>query len=127
MATNQDQGVNVVDHTAGAAYDSGDIVVLGTVAGQTCTVGVALTDIASGAVGPVAIRGTFNLPKVSAAVIVQGELVDYIAASGSVDDNVATSTSTGDIPGFGVAMESAGNGVTTVAVQLTPGRGVLAA
>ena len=127
MATNQDQGVNVVDHTAGSAYDSGDVVVLGTVTSQACTVGIALKDIASGAVGPVAIRGTFNIAKVSAAVIIQGELVDWIAASESVDDNVATSTATGDIPGFGMAMESAGNGVTTIAVQLLPGTGVLTA
>lgn len=126
MATNLDQGVDVVDHTAAAAYSSGDVVVLGTVAGQACTVGVALTDIASGAVGPVAIRGTFNLPKVSGAVIVQGELVDWDDSAGAVDDNVATSASN-DVPGFGMAMESAGNGVTTIAVQLLPGRGVLTA
>ena len=126
MATNQDQCVNVVDHTAGAAYSSGDVVVLGTVAGQACTVGVALTDIASGAVGPVAIRGTFNLTKVSGAVIVQGELVDWDDSASAVDDNVATSA-TGDVPGFGMAMESAGSGVTTIAVQLLPGMGTLTA
>lgn len=124
MATNQDQGTDVVDHTAGATYSSGDVVVLGTVAGQNCTVGIALKDIASGAVGPVAIRGTFNIAKVSAAVIVQGELVDWDSSESEVDDNVATSA-TGDVPGFGMAMESAGNGVTTIAVQLLPGNGVL--
>ena len=124
MATNQDQGVNVVDHTAGAAYASGDVVVMGGVAGQACSVGIALKAIASGAVGPVAIRGTFNIAKVSAAVIVQGQLVDWDSSAEEVDDNVATSA-TGDVPGFGMAMESAGNGVTTIAVQLLPGAGVL--
>ena len=127
MATTQDQGVNVVDHTAAAAISSGDCIVLG--AAGNVSLGVALTDIANGAVGAVAIRGTFTLTKVSGAVIAQGETVnwDVSAASGAgaVDDNAATAA-TGDIEDFGVAMEAAGSGVTSIAVQLLPGNGSIA-
>ena len=126
MATNQDQGVNVVNHTAGGTYSSGDPVVLGSTAGGMVSIGIALTDIASGAVGPVAIRGTYNFAKVSTAVIVQGETVNWDTSESAVEDN-AHSAATGDVEDFGMAMESAGNGVTTVAVQLLPGHGTLSA
>ena len=126
MATNQDQGVNVVDYTAGATLSSGDPIVLGTTAGGPVSVGIVLNDMVSGDVGAVAIRGTFNFTKVSTAVIVQGETVNWVAASSSVEDNADTAA-TGDVEDFGIAMESAGNGVTTVAVQLLPGNGILSA
>jgi predicted RecA/RadA family phage recombinase len=126
MATNQDQGVNVVDYTAGGTISSGDPIVLGTTAGGAVSVGIALVDMVSGDVGAVAIRGTFNIAKVSTAVIVQGETVNWVAASSSVEDNADTKA-TGDVEDFGIAMESAGNGVTTVAVQLLPGNGILSA
>jgi predicted RecA/RadA family phage recombinase len=122
MATNQDQGVDVVDHTAAAAYSSGDPVVLG--AAGNVSVGIALTDIANGAVGAVAIRGTFNMTKVSGAVIAQGETVNWDASASAVDDNAATAA-TGDVEDFGIAMEAAGAGVTTIAVQLLPGNGAI--
>lgn len=126
MATNQDQGVDVVDYTAGADITSGSPVVLGATAGGMVTVGIALTDIANGATGAVAIRGTFNMAKVSAAVITQGETVNWDTSESGVEDNAHTAA-TGDVEDFGIAMESAGNGVTTVAVQLLPGHGTLSA
>jgi len=122
MATNQDQGVNVVDYTAGATISSGDPVVLG--AAGNVSVGVALGDMVSGDVGPVAIRGTFNLTKATGAVITQGETVNWDASASNVDDNAATAAS-GDVSDFGVAMESAGSGVLVVAVQLLPGNGAI--
>lgn len=126
MATNQDQGTDVVEYTAGATIASGAPIVLGTTAGGPVSVGIALVDFVSGTVGSVAIRGTFNMTKDTAAVIVQGETVNWDASTADVDDNAATAA-TGDVEDFGIAMESAGTGVTTLAVQLLPGNGILSA
>jgi len=126
MATNQDQGTDVVNYTAAATHASGSPIVLGALAGDPATVGIALVDMVSGDVGAVAIRGTWTMTKVSDAVITQGETVNYILATTSVDDN-AEAVTTGDVTDCGVAMESAGNGVTSIAVQLLPGNGLLTA
>ena len=109
-----------VNYTAGATISSGDVLVLGT--NSTLIMGVALEDIANGSIGAVAIEGVYNLPKVSAAVIVQGESVIWDSSASEFDDNQATPAS-GDISACCVAVESAGNGVTTVAVKLNVGIG----
>lgn len=119
MATNYVQDGVVIQHTAGSAYSAGDVVELGQ------SIGVALEDIASGAVGPVQISGVFNLAKVSTAVITQGEEVIWDTSASAFDDNAAT-PATGDISDCCVAMETAGNGVTTVAVKLNVGIGTVA-
>ena len=124
MSTKNVQSGDVIDHLAGAAYASGAVVVMGGVAGQSCTVGIAQKAIASGDIGPVAITKVHDIAKVSGAVIIQGQLVDWDSSESEVDDHLATSA-TGDVPGFGMAAESAGNGVTTIAVLLLPGNGVL--
>jgi predicted RecA/RadA family phage recombinase len=113
MATNYLQKGDVLDYTAGADISSGDAVVIGGL------IGVALTDIANGDTGSVQITGVFDMPKVSGAVIAQGESLTWDVSAGAFDDNAATAA-TGDLTGAcAVAAEAAGDGVTTIAVRLT--------
>ena len=113
MTTNAVQPGNVIDYTAGSTIASGDVVVIGNI------IGVALGDIANGATGSVATRGVFTVPKVSAAVIAQGESLVWDVSAGKFDDNAA-SPATGDISGAAAcAWEAAGNGVTSFDVYLT--------
>ena len=113
MSTNAVQAGNVIDYTAGANISAGDVVVIGNI------IGVAINDIANGATGSVATRGVFTVPKVSGAVIAQGESLVWDVSAGKFNDNAAT-PATGDISGPpAVAWEAAGNGVTTLAVKFT--------
>ena len=123
MSKKRVQKGDIIDYTnAGAAIASGDPVVIGAM------VGVAQVDIASGAVGAVAISKVQNLPKLDAAVITAGMLVGFdisAGANGEVDDD-AMVTAAGDITEFGVAFED--KAVTVgedVAVLLTPGTGTI--
>ena len=120
MATNyvSDGGV-ILYSNSGSAISSGDVVVVGE------QIGVALVDIANGATGSVQIDGVFSLPKVSGAVIAQGESVIWDASAGAFDDNAAT-PATGDVSGCCVAVEAAGDGVNTIAVKLNVGVGTVA-
>lgn len=113
MATNYVQDGAVIAYTAGADKTAGQVIVIGKI------IGVALGDIANGATGSVAIRGVFTVPKVSGAVIAQGENLTWDASAAAFDDNAAT-PATGDVTGApAVAMEAAGNGVTEIDVMLT--------
>lgn len=115
MATNYQQPGEVLDWTnaTGSAVSSGDVVPIAGV------LGVALVDIADGSTGSVQITGVFVLPKVSAAVIAQGETLTWDVSASAFDDNAAT-PATGDITGAAaLAFEAAGNGATTLAVRLT--------
>lgn len=112
-----------INYTAGAAIAVDEILVCGT--NGNVSVGVSAEAMASGDVGIVDICGIYNFPKVSGAVIVAGETVDWDSSAGEVDDNQATSA-TGDVANFGIAMKNAGNGATTVEVLLTPGQGTIA-
>ena len=98
---------------SGANKVSGQVVVVGKV------LGVCLVDIANGATGSVALTGVFSVPKVSAAVIAQGENLTWDASAGAFDDNAATPAS-GDVTGApAIAWEAAGNGVTSFMVKFT--------
>lgn len=98
---------------SGADKVSGQVVRIGQI------LGVCLVDIASNATGSVAIRGVFNVPKVSAAVIADGEGLTWDASAAAFDDNAAT-PATGDVQGPpAVAMEAAGDGVTDIDVMFT--------
>lgn len=115
MATNYQQPGEVLDfvNATGAAVASGAVVPVGNI------LGVALTDIADGATGSVQIQGVFVCPKVSGAVIAQGESLVWDVSASAFDDSAAT-PATGDVSGApAIAFESAGNGVTTLAVRLT--------
>jgi len=121
MSTNYVQEGGVIQYTnGGTAISSGDVVVMGEI------IGVAMVDIANGETGSVAIEGVFNLPKVDAAVIAQGESVIYDVGASEFDDNAAT-PATGDVSKCCVAME--GKGATTgetIAVKLNVGVGTVA-
>lgn len=124
MATSLSQDGSVLEYNnAGSAISSGDVVVAG--AAGAVTVGIALTDIAAtSGVGSIAIEGVFTMAKLSAGVIVEGETVDWDSSGSVVDDNAMTPAS-GDVSDFGIAMETKGNGTTTVAVKLLPGNGAI--
>lgn len=115
MATNRVQDGKVIQFTnGGAAILSGAVVVIGVF------VGVALVDIANGETGSVALTQVYNLPKVDAAVIAQGETVLWDVSAQEVDDNAAVAAS-GDVLGWGIAYEGKGATVgENIAVLLTP-------
>jgi predicted RecA/RadA family phage recombinase len=115
MANNFQQPGDVITWTngTGSAVVSGQVVRVGNI------LGVALVDIASTASGSVALSGVFTVPKVSAAVIAQGESLTWDASAAAFDDNAAA-PATGDVTGPpAVAFEAAGNGVTSMAVKFT--------
>ena len=119
MATNFKQNGDSLTITAGATTVSGQVVAVGN------QIGIAVNDIASGAVGLVGMVGVYNVPKVSGAVIVAGESVIWDVTAAAFDDNLAT-PAIGDISSACTAWESAGSGVTTIAVKLNTGVGTVA-
>lgn len=113
MATNQTQHGESIVITAGANITSGQVVRVGQL------LGVAITDIANGSTGAIALEGVFTVPKVSGAVIAQGESLTWDASAAAFDDNAAT-PATGDVTGApAIAWTAAGNGVTTLQVKFT--------
>ncbi|WP_444902183.1 capsid cement protein [Microbulbifer sp. SSSA007] len=115
MATNFVQDGRMLDFTnnTSAEITSGQVVTVGAV------LGVAMDDIAVGESGVIAIDGVFTVPKVSGAVIGQGETLTWDVSAKAFDDAAATAAS-GDITGStAFAAEAAGNGVTSLAVKFT--------
>ena len=113
MASNFVQPGDVIDHVATANISSGDVVKVGAI------LGVALADIANGDTGPVAVRGVFTVPKVTAAVIAAGEDLTWDVSAGKFDDNAAT-PATGDVTGPpAVAYEAGTSSDTTLKVMFT--------
>jgi predicted RecA/RadA family phage recombinase len=108
MATNFIQQGNILQHTAGADIVSGDLVIIGVIAG------VALTDIAEGASGSVQINGVFSLPKASGA-ITQGALVYWDDDPGQVTTTASENTL------IGVAASAAASGDATAEILLNVG------
>lgn len=97
----------------GSAVVSGQVVKAGNI------LGVALVDIASTASGSIAISGVYKVPKVSGAVIAQGESLTWDVSAAAFDDNAAV-PATGDVTGPpAVAFEASGNGVTSMRVKFT--------
>ena len=97
----------------GSAVVAGQVVAVGQV------LGVAAVDIASTATGTVQIGGRFTVPKVSGAVIAQGESLSWDASAGAFDDNAAVAAE-GDVYGApAIAAEAAGDGVTSFDVIFT--------
>lgn len=123
MSTNQVQAGNTIDwvNGTGSAVTANSVVKMGN------TLGVALVDIANGATGAVAVRGVFTVPKVTAAVIAQGESLTWDVSAAKFDDNAATPAS-GDVTGAAaLAWESAGNGATELDVFFTGTPGTVTA
>ncbi len=122
MATNFVQDGDVINYeNSGSTIVSGEVVLVGA------TLGVAQVDIAATTgSGAVRIGGVFMVPKVSAAVIAQGESLNWDVSAGAFDDDAATAAA-GDVTGASaMAFESAGNGVTTLAVKFTGAPGTVA-
>lgn len=115
MTTKAYQKGDVIDWVNGSGSDvsSGAVVKMGQV------LGVALVDIANGDTGSVALRGVFTVPKVTAAVIAQGEALTWDVSVGKFDDNAAT-PATGDVTGPpAVAFEAGTSSMTTLKVMFT--------
>jgi predicted RecA/RadA family phage recombinase len=115
MASNfvQDGDVLLWTNGTGSAVTANSVVKIGQI------LGVALVDIANGSSGAVMIEGVFTVPKVSGAVIAQGESLTWDVSAGAFDDNLAT-PATGDVTGApAVAAEAKGAGTTTIAVRFT--------
>lgn len=115
MADNFVQDGNVIDwvNGTGVAVAAGDVVAMGNI------LGVALVDIAIAGTGAVAVRGVFTVPKVTAAVIAQGDSLVWDVSAVKFDDNAAT-PATGDISGAAaVAYEAGTSSMTTLKVMFT--------
>lgn len=124
MTTTYIQPGDVIDYVnGGTARTSGQVIKMGN------TLGVCLTAIAANATGPVAIKGVFVCPKVSGAVIAQGESLTWDVSAnsnaGAFDDNLAT-PATGDVTGAAaLAAEAGTNGMTALKVLLTGAPGTV--
>lgn len=105
MAKNFIQPGETIAVTAPATIASGDPVLVGNL------FGVAVADAASGATVQISTRGVFSLPKKATDTIDQGQVVYFNAT----DKITETATSSYRV---GVAVEAAGNGVTTCKVRL---------
>lgn len=122
MAKNlvQDGGIIAWTNVSGGNVVSGQVVRIGH------TIGIALVDIATNAVGSVDCTPgrVFTVPKVSAAVFVAGEKLLWDASAAAFDDSAA-SPATGDLMGAVVAVSPGANAETTATVMLTPGNATL--
>ena len=100
---------------------TGSAVVSGQVVKMLNTLGIACGDIADGATGSVKISGVFtDIPKVTAAVFVQGEKLIWDVSAGKFDDSAAT-PATGDVTGAAIAWVAGTSSDTTCTIKLTPG------
>jgi len=120
MATGYRQRGGRLTYTnTGAAISAGDAVVVGN---MVC---VALVDIAATTgVGELGTTEVWELAKVSAAVILQGEHVSWDVSAAAVDDTAFTGAA-GDLLNFGVAWEAAGAAVLLIDVLLLPGNATI--
>lgn len=108
MATNHFQPGKVLDWTNDTGEDvvSGELVLIGVLAG------VALTDIADGAVGAVQVEEVFELPKTESQAVTAGAVVYKDASTGLVTTTSSENTR------IGVAVQAAGASDATVRVKL---------
>lgn len=106
MASNFKGFGEAIDHVAAADIVSGEAVVIGD------RIGIAATDIASGATGALKVKGVFELAKLSTDVIAQGDAVYWNDTSKEI-----TLTSAGNTPA-GYAAAAAGDGAVLVDVNI---------
>jgi predicted RecA/RadA family phage recombinase len=102
------QNGDFIDFTAAATITSGQLVQLGAL------FGVAMTDVANGARGTLALKGVFELPKLVAAA------GDATTAGGAVyfSAGSVSGVDTGGRPLCGYALEVAAQAAPTVKVKL---------
>lgn len=120
MANNFIQPGKVLDYlnTTGESVASGQVVVVGAL------LGVALVNIAPGAVGSVQIDGVFSVSKVAGAAIGQGAAVVYKA---DLQAFTVGATAAGDVSGAAaVAFAAADAGATQAFIKFTGVPGVVA-
>ena len=102
-----------------ADISSGDALQIGDL------LGVASVDGLSGETIAFRIMEVFNLPKVTAQVIAQGDSVNFDASAGAAGEVTGAATAAaGDVTGFGTAHEAADGTTSDIDVLLTPGQGV---
>lgn len=107
MATNRVQNGRRITFDPGATVVSGQAVRVGTLLVVCLTDGVSGTEIEG------AIDEVYELPKLDAAVIAQGDPVDWDSSAGTngeIDDSGMTPAA-GDLSNCGIAWET--KGVTT--------------
>jgi predicted RecA/RadA family phage recombinase len=109
---------NVIDYTPGSAVSVGDVVVIGTI------LGIAHQDIASGALGSLAIDGgIYDVVKITGSIS-QWTLVYWNATGDPVGGTAGTgaaTTTAGSNNLLGIAIAAAGSSDTTVRIlKLTP-------
>ncbi len=97
---------NIITVTAAANIASGDGVLAGSI------FGVAAADAVTGEEAEIATVGVYELPKLSTAVIAQGDRVAWDATAKQIKPPAV-----GLYP-VGIATEAAGNGTATVKVRL---------
>lgn len=116
MSKNYSGEGNILTHTlSGRTATAGVPLAIGNL------LGVPITDGADGDSIAVAISGVFNIPKVDAAVIAEGETITWDVSATEADDNAAT-PATGDLTLGCVAVESKGATTgETIAVKLNVG------
>ena len=107
MAKNFKQNGDTLMLAPGAAVSSGTGYLFGA-----ALFGVALTDVESGAAGPFATGGVWELPKTSALAISVGDRVYWDATNKVVNKTTASQEC------IGVAVSAAANPSATVLVKL---------
>ena len=109
MAINYIQEGKALDYTpSGADVASGDLVIIGTIAG------IAKTNIADGKTGAVHICGVFSVPKATGAVT-QGAKLYWSSANGNVTTTATRNTL------VGVAASAAASGDGSIPLLLNVG------
>ena len=106
---NEVQTGDYIEITAGATIASGDLVQFGSLHG------VAVADIASGALGTITLKGVFTFPKLT------GASGDACTAGGPVyfsSGSVSGSDSSGTRKLVGHSLAAANQAATTVVVRL---------
>lgn len=106
MAKNYVQKGDVLSYTAVAAVASGAVVVIGK------RIGIVLGDIAAGATGTVQVTEVWNVTKLAADVVAQGDLLYWDAANSRLTTTAAGNT----LAGYAAA--AAGGGVATVSIKI---------
>lgn len=96
----------VIDHVAASAIVSGQVLVIGA------RIGVARTNIASGATGAVSVLGIFTVAKLSTDTMAQGALLYWDAGNSRLTTTVGANV----LAGF--ASAAAGSGATTVEISI---------
>lgn len=106
---------DTLDHVAAATIAVNDVVVKGAL------IGVALTNIPSGATGSIGVTGVWTLPKVTGTAMPEGTRVTW---DHTAKNFIVGAGATGDVANCAIVVEAdAASADTTVRVYLHPGMG----